>query len=271
MVDNTNPIGRGDQKGYLAIKRQASAFAYGDAWLNGESVTAYEEIPEFKKFYQVTMVPTGTLSVAWTLARRSSNEIGGVKIGEVILFPERNTAAERQSIDANLAKKWFGTGDGYLQAFETLSARSGSALRLSLVDGMTASAGTLAGGDVYTAHVTVGDDPAVAGTLTVDGNLTLASGATLNVNLSSAACDKLVVSGQLTLAGTGVVQAEFIPGSERLYDEYVIAEAAGGILRDNLKSWTVNSATGVSAKLRIVDGTKLVLDFKSRGFSLIFR
>ena len=102
-------------------------------------------------------------------------------------------------------------------------------------------------------------------------DLTLADGATLNVNLSSAGCDKLVVSGQLTLAGAGVVQAERVPDSGRLNDEYVIAEAAGGIARDNLKNWTVNSTTGVSAKLRIVDGTKLVLDFKSRGFSLIFR
>ena len=102
-------------------------------------------------------------------------------------------------------------------------------------------------------------------------DLTLADGATLNVNLSSAGCDKLVVSGQLTLAGAGVVQAELIPGSGRLDDEYVIAEAVGGIVCDNLNAWTVNSATGVSAKLRIVDGTKLVLGFKIRGFSLIFR
>ena len=277
LVDNSNPIWRGDQKGYLAIKRQASAFAYGDAWLNGESVIAFEAIPAFRQFYQVTMVPTNTLSVAWTLARRSNNEIGGVKIGEVIMFSERNTVAERQALDAYLAKKWFGTGDGYLQAFETLAAESGSALRLSLVEGMTASAGTLSGGgtvgvgNVSTAHVTVGDDPAVAGTLTVDGNLTLANGATLCVDLSSAACDKLVVSGWLKLAGTGVVQAELIPGSGRLDDEYVIAEAVGGIVCDNLNAWTVNSATGVSAKLRIVDGTKLVLGFKIRGFSLIFR
>ena len=102
-------------------------------------------------------------------------------------------------------------------------------------------------------------------------DLTLADGATLNVNLSSAGCDKLVVSGQLTLAGAGVVQAERVPDSGRLDDEYVIAEAVGGIVCDNLNAWTVNSATGVSAKLRIVDGTKLVLGFKIRGFSLIFR
>ena len=105
----------------------------------------------------------------------------------------------------------------------------------------------------------------------VDGSLTLSNGATLDVDLSSTACDKLVVSGQLKLSGTGVVQAELIPGSGRLDDEYVIAEAVGGIVCDNLNAWTVNSATGVSAKLRIVDGTKLVLGFKIRGFSLIFR
>ena len=40
----------------------------------------------------------------------------------------------------------------------------------------------------------------------------------------------------------------------------------GGIVCDNLNAWTVNSTTGVSAKLRIVDGTKLVLAMDSKGF-----
>jgi hypothetical protein len=102
-------------------------------------------------------------------------------------------------------------------------------------------------------------------------DLTLADGATLNVNLSSAGCDKLVVSGQLRLAGAGVVQAELILGSRRLDDEYVIAEAAGGIVCDSLNAWTVNSTTGVSAKLRIVDGTKLVLAMDSKGFIITVR
>jgi hypothetical protein len=143
--------------------------------------------------------------------------------------------------------------------------------RKNQVAGTLSGGGTVGVGNVSTAHVTVGDDPEVAGTLTVDGNLTLADGATLNVNLSSAGCDKLVVSGQLRLAGAGIVQAELIPGSGRLDDEYVIAEAAGGIVCDNLNAWTVNSTTGVSAKLRIVDGTKLVLAMDSKGFIITVR
>ena len=276
LVDNTNPIWRGDKEGVLAVKGHASAFAYGDTWLNGTSVPAISTVPAFQEFYQVTMVPTGTLSVAWRMASRSNNELGGLQVGEVVMYSETNSAEDRAAVDAYLAKKWFGTGYGYPWAVANLTVKDGSTLTLAPALGHTARVAQLSGdgtvsvGEVVASAVAPGETSAI-GTLNVTGDLTLADGAVLQMDLSSLSSDSLVVNGQLTLAGSGTVNAEALAGGRVPAGDYVLAEASGGIVCSDISAWTLTSSSGVEGWLCLIDGTKLVLSIARKGLIMTFR
>lgn len=276
LKDNTNPIWRGTSQGVLAVKNHASAFAYGETWLNGLSVPAISTIPDFRQFYQVTMVPTGALSVAWTLARRSSNEIGGLQIGEVVMYSETNSAAERAMVDAYLAKKWFGTGEGYPWQVADLTVKDGATLSLAPAPGHTTVAAKLSGDGTVsvgavTAEEVVPGGVGKVGTLFVTDDLVLTDGATLRIDLARTEADKLVVDGKLTLSGYGSVVAEQCAAGRRPAGDYVLAEATGGITCADISAWTFASESGIEGRLRIVDGDKLVLSIPPQGLMLIFR
>ena len=102
-------------------------------------------------------------------------------------------------------------------------------------------------------------------------DLTLADGAVLRTDLSTLPSGKFVVNGTLALTGSGTVCAEASAGGRVPAGDYVIAEASGGITCSDISAWTVTSSSGVEGRLRLVDGTQLVLTVPRNGLIMIFR
>lgn len=102
-------------------------------------------------------------------------------------------------------------------------------------------------------------------------DLTLADGAVLRTDLSTLPSSKFVVNGTLALTGSGTVIADVPAGWRIVPGDYVIAEASGGITCSDISAWTVTSSSGVEGRLRLVDGTQLVLTVPRNGLIMIFR
>lgn len=102
-------------------------------------------------------------------------------------------------------------------------------------------------------------------------DLTLADGAVLRTDISTLPSGKFVVNGTLALTGSGTVIADVPAGWRIVPGDYVIAEASGGITCSDISAWTVTSSSGVEGRLRLVDGTQLVLTVPRNGFIITFR
>lgn len=102
-------------------------------------------------------------------------------------------------------------------------------------------------------------------------DLTLADGAALRTDLSTLPSSKFVVNGTLALTGSGTVIADVPAGWRIVPGDYVIAEASGGITCSDISAWTVTSSSGVEGRLRLVDGTQLVLTVPRNGLIIILR
>ena len=93
----------------------------------------------------------------------------------------------------------------------------------------------------------------------------------MRTDLSTLPSSKFVVNGTLALTGSGTVIADVPAGWRIVPGDYVIAEASGGITCSDISAWTVTSSSGVEGRLRLVDGTQLVLTVPRNGLIIIFR
>lgn len=153
----------------------------------------------------------------------SSNNHGGIKFGEVLLYDRVLSERECKDTEAYLLNKWKG----------------------------------------------VRHPADIANEQAVD--LTLADGAVLRTDLSTLPSSKFVVNGTLALTGSGTVIADVPAGWRIVPGDYVIAEASGGITCSDISAWTVTSSSGVEGRLRLVDGTQLVLTVPRNGLIITFR
>jgi len=140
------------------------------------------------------------------------NRNGGQRLAEILIYNRALTEDERQRVEAYLGWKWFGRTPPYQMLYmpqdgasaDTVRVAAGAALELG---GFTLNTGTLVGGGAVgggslsvTGLVDLSDPD--AGTLTVNGDLTLADGVTVQVSPGRT----VDVNGTLTIAGTGIIE-----------------------------------------------------------------
>lgn len=114
---------------------------------------------------------------------------------------------------------------GSLTASTPVTVQSGAVLDITAAGYTLNSGQTLTGSGEVRGHLTAGNGSVLSpgdsvGTLTVTGDLSLSGGATLQMDLATAASDRLAVSGNLSLSGVNTVQVNLLeslpPGSYRL-------------------------------------------------------
>jgi autotransporter-associated beta strand protein len=103
------------------------------------------------------------------------------------------------------------------------------------------------------------------GTLTVNGNLTLAPGSSYAVEFSSASADRTNVSGIATLDGT--VDAAFLPGGS-MQRSYTILSAAGGLGGSTFDAVTSNLSPSFTASLAY-SGNDVILNLAASGAAAV--
>jgi autotransporter-associated beta strand protein len=153
------------------------------------------------------------------------------------------------------------SGDGDLSASSSITVAPGALLDLSAktttftqVTGRSLTAGRSGApaNDIVGNYTTGGTlnvaGPAVAGTLSLDGNLSLTGGGGLQLDLSGSAVsgnDVIAVDGDLSLAGTTTVTPAFIGGVPDTSNPYTILTYTGGLSGDQ-----TNFASGLPAQTR---------------------
>jgi autotransporter-associated beta strand protein len=157
---------------------------------------------------------TGNASVDAIAADRPTtigNRNGGQRLAELMIFNRPISDDERVTVEAYLSWKWFGRATPRSlfmptagAAADTVRVAAGATLGLggftqntrALVGGGTVSGGSLA----VTGLVDLSDPD--AGTLTVNGDLALAAGVTVQVNPGRT----VDVNGTLTIGGSGLIE-----------------------------------------------------------------
>jgi hypothetical protein len=143
--------------------------------------------------------------------RAFTDRRGGQRLAELLIFSRSVTEGERTLLDAYLNWKWFGRTtphslfmppDGAVA--DTVRVATGATLELggftqdtrALVGG-----GTIGGGNLSVTGLVDLSDPD-AGTLSVNGDLTLADGVTVQVGPGNT----VDVNGMLTINGSGLIE-----------------------------------------------------------------
>ena len=175
------------------------------------------------------------------LARYGTANRGGVEYGEVIVYNRSLTPQERRNIEAYLLKKWRGIETHP----ENAPSRTGA---MSLASGATLDIAEGAG-------------------LAVQGNLSVADGATLSFDLASGtSAAPLTASGTVSFAGAATIRVDF-DGSCGEHP-LIAASAISGDFA-NLSLALPASANG-NAKLK-QSGGNLVLRYTMPGLVLFVR
>ena len=260
------------QSGYVGVNGETSSCSYGPTLrqLNVYTVSAANQISKGQ----------------WALARRMSAQWGGQVLGEVIMFQNANTVERRNAITAMLLNKWRGQqSEEPLTSSWTLGSvtvANGSSLTVGGADGFAYTATTLGGLGTITsgpkilgvANVVVGAE-GTAGTLTLASDVTLASGAFIDVYADDEGhISNVAMTGKLTIGGSGTVRLHVPEGAEIAYGEYTIAAASSIAISDPTASWTLVADGLQRGKAKVeVDlvGGRVVVRVFPTGLSLIFR
>lgn len=258
--------------GYVGVNGETSSCNYGPTLrqLNVYTVSAANQISKGQ----------------WALARRMSAQWGGQVLGEVIMFQNANTVERRNAITAMLLNKWRGQqSEEPLTSSWTLGSvtvANGSSLTVGGADGFAYTATTLGGLGTITsgpeilgvANVVVGAE-GTAGTLTLASDVTLASGAFIDVYADGEGhISNVAMTGKLTIGGSGTVRLHIPEGAEIAYGEYTIAAASSIAISDPTASWTLVADGLQRGKAKVeVDlvGGRVVVRVFPTGLSLILR
>ncbi|MDD2599637.1 MAG: autotransporter-associated beta strand repeat-containing protein [Kiritimatiellae bacterium] len=198
---------------------------------------------------------------------------------EILVYTNSLTVAERVNTIRYLRRKWLGEGD--LPAINNqlapeVAAEVKAGALLDLAGGLQTFASLKGSGTLASSTVTVtgllspGDAGAAAGTLSINGNLTLAVGATNVFNYVAATSDAVAVSGVLAVQGANTVElllnGETPPAQIPLF-------SFGSITGEEfLNTWTIvgDGLAPYSAKIKRVENS-LVLTLYPSGTLFMLR
>lgn len=221
----------------------------------------------------------GTYADGFAFDRFIGDRYGGQRLAEFIVYDRVLTDTERLATDAYLNWKWFGkTTSGYSlpDTHTGVILHDGTSLTMggseqsvtSLAGSGAVSNGTL----VVRGKLSPGLSELDCAHLTVDGNLTLASGSSLELDYDRPSHDLITVSGTLTVQGGGSVTARL---PEHVGIGWVgrvpVMTFASGADVSNLLSWSVGGMpAGYTAGLE-VDGQTVYLSVRAKGTLILLR
>jgi len=171
--------------------------------------------------------------------RNFTNRRGGQRLAELLIYNRAISDSERLTVEAYLNWKWFGrkTSNSLFMppagaAADTVRVAAGASLELGGFTQNTRAlvgSGTVSGGNLSVTGLVDLSDPD-AGTLTLNGDLTLADGVTVQVNPGRT----VDVNGKLTIGGSGLIEwpdAPLAVGNTALFTYDTLAGA------DKLALW----------------------------------
>ena len=220
-------------------------------------------------FHVITLAPTGPVT-AGTFARDRTGRKGGQRLGEVLVYDEPLPVSVRETVTAQLLGKWKGIYTP--RVLESVSVAGGGSIRCpydALVVDALEGEGVIEAARVQVSAVSIGGPANGIGTLAVTGDLVLTNGATVAVDCDGVSCDRLDVSGTLTLGGGGVVQLTC--GAQNLNGKTFTLFTFGAVANpENLAAWQV---TGEICKRYVVtlsiESGSIRMTFKGKG-SVLF-
>ncbi|MDA8836645.1 autotransporter-associated beta strand repeat-containing protein [Candidatus Pelagibacter bacterium] len=209
---------------------------------------------------------TGTQSYTGTTTVSASSTLIGTEISAAAIALNDDLEI-RNSSDSTLASVISGTGaltksgsgaltlrgvntfDGDLTVsagtlYAGLAADSGNQV---IENNVTVSGGTLSGGATIGGNVTVATANLAPGnsigTLTIDGNVTLGDNSTTTIEFNDTTSDKVVVSGNITLAGALVLEPANTTYSDATFTIFDGSGGSGNSLSGTFASTTVSNSS----------------------------
>ena len=209
---------------------------------------------------------TGTQSYTGTTTVSASSTLIGTEISAAAIALDDDLEI-RNSSDSTLASVISGTGaltksgsgaltlrgvntfDGDLTVsagtlYAGLAADSGNQV---IENNVTVSGGTLSGGATIGGNVTVATANLAPGnsigTLTIDGNVTLGDNSTTTIEFNDTTSDKVVVSGNITLAGALVLEPANTTYSDATFTIFDGSGGSGNSLSGTFASTTVSNSS----------------------------
>ncbi|WP_440670227.1 autotransporter-associated beta strand repeat-containing protein [Candidatus Pelagibacter sp. HIMB1483] len=209
---------------------------------------------------------TGTQSYTGTTTVSASSTLIGTEISAAAIALNDDLEI-RNSSDSTLASVISGTGaltksgsgaltlrgvntfDGDLTVsagtlYAGLAADSGNQI---IENNVTVSGGTLSGGATIGGNVTVATANLAPGnsigTLTIDGNVTLDDNSTTTIEFNDTTSDKVVVSGNITLAGALVLEPANTTYSDATFTIFDGSGGSGNSLSGTFASTTVSNSS----------------------------
>ncbi|MDA9150727.1 autotransporter domain-containing protein, partial [Candidatus Pelagibacter sp.] len=211
---------------------------------------------------------TGTQSYTGTTTVSVSSTLIGTEISAAAIALNDDLEI-RNSSDSTLASVISGTGaltksgsgaltlrgvntfDGDLTIsagtlFAGLVADSGNQVIENnvIVSGGTLSGGATIGGNVTVATANLAPGNSI-GTLTIDGNVTLGDNSTTTIEFNDTTSDKIVVSGNITLAGALVLEPSNTTYSDATLTIFDGSGGSGNSLSGTFASTTVNNSSNL--------------------------
>ncbi len=186
-----------------------------------------------------TLATAGARADGLAFDRTFTERRGGQRLAELQIFNRPISDDERLAVEAYLNWKWFGrtTPNALVMppdgaSADTVRVASGATLALGGFSQMTrvlVGGGTLSGGNVAVSGLVDLADPD-AGTLTVNGDCTLADGVTVQVSPGHT----VDVNGKLIIGGTGLLEW---PDTTPVVGETAIFTYDTLVGANNLKLW----------------------------------
>ncbi len=243
-----------------------SALLNGSIFLDGHPATMNTDIAPIGDFHMLSLIATGNVNTC-TFSQDRNNHYGGQRLAEAIICTNAQSLANVTNITDYFNAKWFGKAvtNAVAYTFGNLTVAEGATLDIGLSPmnvGVSTAVSLSGGGTVKTRARAVealspgGDE--TLGTLTVDGSLSLASGATWTVDVSGTNADCAVVSGALAFNGSGTVTVNLLSSAYPKAPCLWPVAAAGSVDGvSHLAEWTVTGelAGRYSLSLTVIGNT----------------
>lgn len=205
-----------------------------------------------KKFHLVTFAVTNGATVkAGTFARDRHEKLGGILMGEYVLFTNSLTKAERNSVRDYLLRKWKAT-PLLDHSYGSLTAAKGASLALPTPE---ASAGI------------------VSGAISVAGDFAFTSPAAFVVDYAAdGTCPVVEAFGAATLPSSGTLTVRIADGAPPTGMPLPVLVARGG-LKGDISGWSVViDSTYAKYSARVyASGDTLLLSVAKKGSTIVIR
>ena len=234
----------------------SQALQYGsELTVDAETITTEGNVYDMndKKFHLVTFAITNGATVkAGTFSRDRSQTIGGILMGEYVLFTNSLTACERSMVRDYLLRKWKAT-PLMSHSYDSLAAIEGASLSVAAPEVRAGS---------------------VAGTVSVSGDFAFSSPAAFIVDYTAdGRCTAFEVSGTADLTATGTMTIRIADGAPPTERPLPILIADGG-LEGSLSGWRIAVEGATAAKYSIsvsASGGTVFLSVAKKGLTVVIR